>query len=72
VERADSWRLARQFVTDLAGRGLLFEVALEAPRSTLAQRFRDHGVPARTWSVVFQAFFLAYLALLLTVVVAIS
>ena len=72
VDRAESWRLARQFVTDLAKRGLFFEVALETPRSTLVQRFRDHGVPARAWSVVFQAFFLAYLALLMTLIVGLS
>jgi hypothetical protein len=66
--RGDSWSRAREFITDLSGRGLLFEVALEGPRSTRLHRFGDRPTPFRTWSAVFQAVFLAYLALLLAVV----
>ena len=72
LTRADSWRWARQFVTDLSGRDLLFEVALESPRATHVRRFQDPTARLRTSSAAFQVFYLAYLALLLAVVIGIS
>ena len=63
--RADSWHRARQFISDLSGRGLLFEVALERPGSTRLNQLRDRTIPLKTWSTAFQVVFLVYIVLLL-------
>src|SRR5688572_26042678 len=72
IDRAASWRQAREFVTDFAGRGLLFEVVLEEPRVTDRARFRDRLVPFGIWSSVFQMVFLTFLLLLVAIMIGLG
>jgi hypothetical protein len=72
VDRAESWRQAREFVGYLTGRGATFEVLLETPQATQRARLRDGGdarVEFGFWRPHFTTLFLPLVVVVAMIIV---